>query len=454
MLVLEDCAFHGNVKGLWQELCNDRPAVTFKDVDQDSAKILDRFRKFLVNKYGNLVTAWDQGIDHDGVGRVDKNEFTKAYQTMEIPARNSDALKKSAHALFKLLLEHHGQLSITIRDLEPLLIGIDPVRREAVWCGNGKETDENEGEKEKKMSSTTNNPARDSQEQEEKEGVESSPESPNAQTAASMRRKAKMGAPSPREHIEGMLKIQNDQDFMIDSLESFKKMLIAKYGSLFAAWRKGPNTDNNGLITKNDFSTACRFLGVKAVQQLWDELDKDKNKLISLDEIDPEVGMAFAGLEKCLLDKYGNTKVGWKKEFDKDNSLRCDKKTFLAGCKALAVPGDHERLFKLLKPEPGRPHLAYEDLWINFDPNSTAQEEEKKMSSTTNNPVIPSHGQSPKASTSHGQPPRAGSSHGQSPKASTFDGRSPKASTSHGPSPKASTSHGPSPKASPSPTSK
>jgi len=88
MLVLEDCAFHGNVKGLWQELCNDRPAVTFKDVDQDSAKILDRFRKFLVNKYGNLVTAWDQGIDHDGVGRVDKNEFTKAYQTMEIPARN------------------------------------------------------------------------------------------------------------------------------------------------------------------------------------------------------------------------------------------------------------------------------------------------------------------------------------------------------------------------------
>merc|ERR1719446_401130 len=163
------------------------------------------------------------------------------------------------------------------------------------------------------------------------------------------------------------------KDQVINSVEGFKKMLIVKYGSLFAAWRHGLDVDHNGVVTRADFANACRHLGVKSVTGLWKTLDENENGQISLFEIDPDLGRQFETLERLCIEKHGDTKTAWKKVFDKGNSRRCDKEKFLKGCKELGYPGDAAELYKQVKPECGQPCLTYSDLWLNLNPNDFKQ---------------------------------------------------------------------------------
>lgn len=156
------------------------------------------------------------------------------------------------------------------------------------------------------------------------------------------------------------------QNVIMNSLLGFKKMMKTKYGSLFSAFRNILDVDHNGIVTQLDFAQACRVLGVKSVQKLWSELDVNRNGQITLKELDPDVGDSFKALEAGLVEQFGSTELGWKKVFDIENTLRCDQDKFAAGCAALGIPSEPltpEQFFKRLRPEPGLPYLAYDDLW-------------------------------------------------------------------------------------------
>lgn len=327
MIVLEDCGYHGNSKTLWADI-SEKDFLTFKDLDAGTARVLDEYREFLVSTSGSILQAWHTLLDTEGAERVDEFEFIT----------KMSGHVKNPKMVFKLLLNRHGQRSIAQEDMEALLITVPVPERAAIWSGAS--TDE------RAMSSLQ----------------EAAPEMVRCHTATD-------GEPSPRSHVQRMYKDHHAQDKVIRSVDGFKNMLSRKYGSLFAGFRKGLDVDQNGVVTQRDFASACQRLGVKVVKALWTELDVNQNGQISLLELDPETSEGFNWLETVLIEKYGTAKDGWKKVFDYDSSLRCDKEKFVDRCKALEYTGDAERLFKLLCPEPGRVHLSYDDLWLNLNPN-------------------------------------------------------------------------------------
>ncbi|CAJ1406044.1 unnamed protein product, partial [Effrenium voratum] len=62
--------FHGNFKKLWAELDVRGGMVCLADVDPEVSRYLSAFKKALVKKYGDLITAWFQCIDVHRDGQV------------------------------------------------------------------------------------------------------------------------------------------------------------------------------------------------------------------------------------------------------------------------------------------------------------------------------------------------------------------------------------------------
>merc|ERR1719158_2527347 len=128
LLEAQNCDFSGNIKQLWEDLSCGRSSVSFQEIDGEAAGVLSNFRKLLLDKYGSLLQAWEQGIDPDAIGRIDIEEFLKACEVLEVSPR-------LGKRLFKYLLERMGQRSLSSDDLQALLIGIPPDQAAAVWMG-------------------------------------------------------------------------------------------------------------------------------------------------------------------------------------------------------------------------------------------------------------------------------------------------------------------------------
>eukprot|EP00440_Ansanella_granifera_P041816 gb/GFBE01045337.1/.p1 GENE.gb/GFBE01045337.1/~~gb/GFBE01045337.1/.p1 ORF type:complete len:1196 (+),score=297.39 gb/GFBE01045337.1/:1-3588(+) len=352
MVVLEDCCFAGKAKTLWDDLSDGRPSITFKDIDEEAARMLDNFREQLVEKYGCILKAWHGGLDLDSSGRLDESDFIRSLQ-------HNGIVVKSPKKLFRMLLARHGQRSLVLEDLQALLIGVPPGERVPIWAPAAIS----------RAATAHGTGGRRPLDLQDDALEAKPPTTPGAASTAQLWG----GELSPKQHAQRVVDEHHRGDIIIKTVADFKKMLISKYGSLFASWRHGLDVDQNGVVTQADFATSCRFLGVKAVGKLWTELDINKNGQISLYELDPEVAEPFAQLENLMIEQYGSTKKAWAATFNKDNSLRCDLHKFCSVLAELGFQGDAERFFKLLKPEPGRPYLAYEDLWLNLDMNDFRQ---------------------------------------------------------------------------------
>jgi len=305
-------------KALWSELSEGRDSVSFGDVDGRAQELLAECREQLLGRYGSLTEAWAKGLDADGLGRLDRDDFVGALK------KNSIA-SKDPRALFGLLLTRHGQRSIPLSNLRPLLIGVPLGERSAAWGGD-------------------------------------------SWMGASTQSLSAPGAPSPRSQASKHLLDFRSQDKIITSLDTFKTHLVSRFGSVLAAW-KFMDHDHNGITTKKDFAKACQHLGVQSIHQLWGAIDVDRSGQITLKELDPATAQAFEELERLLTESHGSTKEGWRKVFDADRSGQCQMPKFAAGCRALGYSGDAEALFRLLIPETGRKHLSYKDLWLDLNPN-------------------------------------------------------------------------------------
>merc|ERR1719321_1944116 len=97
------------------------------------------------------------------------------------------------------------------------------------------------------------------------------------------------------------------------------------------------------------------------INGLWRLLDENKDGIISLRELDAEVGEAVGELFKILLDKFGSIVEGWKKGLDADGNGWLDKDEFVKKCKDTGYTGNAKRLFHFLQPEPGRRHITLDD---------------------------------------------------------------------------------------------
>jgi len=384
----EQCGLAGNVKKLWAELTgskatpDDRGVLTFEKLDPQALQLITDVRNHLLKQYGTLTKAWNEGFDPSAAGHLDEQDFVGMCEKV-LPSLS----KKQACTLFRYLLLRHGQRSVKLEHLKPLLIGLDgKEQRAAAWDG---------GKPQGKGHGAASANSLDVQETPEKE---------------------------------------KGKERDIDTLEGFKGMIIAKYGSFFAAWKYCLDRDHNGVVSQKDFAEACRRLGVIKVLPVWNTICRGSKKRgqITLKDLDPETAEAWAEFHRLVLkaslkvpaasptaaknndpssptspsntkaetddpaspnstfhktattnlgataapaDSPSRTpkpslKAGWRYAFDPQNIKRIDKTRFCQGCAEIGYSQDPVRLYELLKPDPFREYLVYQDLVIDLNPNN------------------------------------------------------------------------------------
>lgn len=126
MKALEECAFSGKAKSLWEELSGQRHFLTFHDLDCQAASLLDSMREQLVDKFGSLMDAWDH-LEEAACGLLDEESFVKSLDSVGVMA-------KRPKTLFKLLLSWPpAQRSLVMEDFQALLIGVPLAEQEVLW---------------------------------------------------------------------------------------------------------------------------------------------------------------------------------------------------------------------------------------------------------------------------------------------------------------------------------
>lgn len=334
---LPKCELYGDVKGLWKGLTQGNETLPFRKIDPESQERLDGCREHLVARFGCVLQGWHAGLNKGGLGKLDEEDFILSCKSIEMPP----AVRPKV--LFRLLLARLGQRSVGIEDMKPLLVGVPPASRNAIW-----------GEP-IKLGGTLG---------------------------------AVVEAASPRELAESLVAQSRLPD---PTLEQFRNILAAKFGSLFGAWRQALNRGKTGVVSQKDFAQACRDLGIQGGKKLWAEIDVGSRGQISLEEFDLETAQAFGKFEQCLISQFGHPREGWKEMFDHQGLVRVEKQKFIAGCKLLGYDGDAEQLFHLLIPEHGRTFLTYHDLWLDLNRNTfqlktAASDVQSPLKTLTQNP--------------------------------------------------------------------
>jgi len=407
-LILDECAFKGNRKAIWQELLQKQPEkrshITFQDIDEEAQALIRDARELLLGRFSSICDAWRQAIDPESIGRIGEEEFLRSWEALGFQHR------WSARKLFQMLLARRYQRVMIQDDLLSLLIGVSPPERAAIWGGTSpavrrsalaRGASAERSSKESADKSDATSPRSATPLSSRSPSRARTPSSPSRSPSPSPTRTLNLsGSPdlkgrdmsptrsdfdpslsltlpwSPKASRKYDLKFpakdviktnqkHHEQDVIVTNLANFKKMLKTKYGSIFSAWNHVLDVDHNGVVTLRDFADACRSLGVKATQKIWLELDVELKGQVSLKDLDFQTWEGISALDQLLKEKYPSTKAGWKELFDADNRLSCDQVKFEAGCQKLGLEYDAATLFKLLRPEPGRPALFYEDIWVD-----------------------------------------------------------------------------------------
>jgi len=144
---LSNGTFNGSVKVLWQQLSGGGTTICFGDIDAPVQGFLDDARRRVLESFGSLTEAWRHGFDVNGGRAVDQNTFVAASNRIMGPSPETLATRPDAgesikrrherwsRQLFGLLRGRPGQLLLTEKDFEALLIGVPPDDRPDVWCG-------------------------------------------------------------------------------------------------------------------------------------------------------------------------------------------------------------------------------------------------------------------------------------------------------------------------------
>lgn len=350
MSLLDACSVFGNVLQLWRDLIkrkgteppdtevsdtsvqlqlHEQGVLRYKDLDPASHQLLETAREHLFGEGRSLEEVWEELIR--GRGLLDEARFVSALKDsgLSLAGEADEGYKQ----LFDLLKVDHGHRSLKRpQDLEGLFTGLSLEERSKL-C---------------------------------RPSLSLSPLSPTASVLSSGRELMEEPT-SPKDKWSRLLKEFHSQLHTTTTLAGFKLTLLAKFGSLFSAWRKLLDKEQKGVASESNFAEAARAFGVQHVTELWKQLDPKRTGLITLRDFHPESADAFEELQRLLMDKYLSCKDGWQKVFDPMNIRRCEKEDFVPRATELGYSKDPGRLFELLQPQ--RHYLTYEDIWEDTNRN-------------------------------------------------------------------------------------
>ncbi|CAK9058280.1 unnamed protein product, partial [Durusdinium trenchii] len=103
--------FHGNMKRLWDELCQGKTFVTLEDIDPHVWRTVSTFKEQLRRKYGDdLLLAWQQGLDQSGTGRATVEDLQTCL--------NDLGMEVNAKELLSMFVGP-GMTCMTLADFDP-----------------------------------------------------------------------------------------------------------------------------------------------------------------------------------------------------------------------------------------------------------------------------------------------------------------------------------------------
>lgn len=419
-----DMGFTNDIRSLWEKLDDDHSmTITLQELDEDAALAIKAIKEAAAAKHGNALKAWINGMDLDKSGRLDKDEFVEVMKRLEC--------KGNADYIFKQLL---------LCPAERKFVCLDDWDRAAYFChlrddtemvtvsGSKLERSNFEGQK-----------ARQKEEAARKAEQESLMGASNRKGFDLIMRQLhgnivcgwrnifdpdQKGRTSKADFFRGCREIgfagdsrkfwntlDDDNSGFISlgeihpqahiAIESFRKLLDARFGTPAIAWRDFLDKDRSGRLELHEFVTACAELGYDGdAKQLFIWLRMDHNaKFMSLTDIDKHAATCMAagdwdmvairgtaqerrkavalamrhaiqqarlereaadsgartvdGLKQLLRGKYGTVAAGWRQVFDPKDLGRVSERVFFQACQSIGYAGALGACWKQLGPKGG-----------------------------------------------------------------------------------------------------
>eukprot|EP00928_Gymnodinium_smaydae_P020502 TRINITY_DN1791_c0_g2_i1.p1 TRINITY_DN1791_c0_g2~~TRINITY_DN1791_c0_g2_i1.p1 ORF type:complete len:1251 (-),score=231.11 TRINITY_DN1791_c0_g2_i1:58-3738(-) len=334
-LALRELGFVGNAKSAWKALDRDGDGfIELKDLDEKTAEEITSYRTLVKEKFGHMLAGWLEGICKNGHGGVDEKTFARHCEDI--------GYSHDVRSLFNNLKNDGGRKFLTLRDYDGCAFA-------AFVRGDLGMVSEASGAPPKK--------------------------SPNELTfhqrnEASFRiRWSRVQSKLHRGEMQELADEDRNASMAASDFPSFKKLLLRKYGTITAAWKHALDPDGNGKLSFGEFCDSLRKLGYcGSVKHLWQELDKDKSGIITLDEIDSKAHASLTAFRKLMSEKFGSWLKLWH-ALDANRNGRVDEDEFIEALKPMEYEGCSKQLFKYLLDRPGVTFLTMSDL----DPDAASE---------------------------------------------------------------------------------
>jgi len=323
---LRNQGYAGNLNAIFQGLGKRKTDFVYlKDFDPKTDMEIKEYKRLCKEKHGTLAAAWKQSLDKTNQGCTDEATFMEHCNAM---GWQGDATK-----LFRELQTDQRSKFLPLRDW-------DKAACKAIARGDIDMISETMHEKSGGLELTFD----------------------ERQEASFHQRWAKAQAASYRNELGAMFKDARDKDCGAVDLDSLKALLIRKYGTLAAGWRRGLDVNCMGRLSFYELCEALRKIGFNGtLKGLWDELDKEKLGYITLASFDPEADAALSFFRAQLVARWGNVISGWKEGFDIFRAHRLEEKDFVERFQELGLEGDARFVFINLM-ERGRAFITMKDI--------------------------------------------------------------------------------------------
>lgn len=146
----------------------------------------------------------------------------------------------------------------------------------------------------------------------------------------------------------------------------FHDLLLRSYSNLVRAWRLGLDRDRNGRMDIREFKRAAKDVGFAGnLQELWKEMDFNRNGYVSLCELDPTTYEVLEDFLEHAKVKCGSWRSAWRQVMDVRSNDRVTFLDFKQGCQLMGYSGDVGGIFELLDIDQIK-YLSWDTVaWIN-----------------------------------------------------------------------------------------
>mmetsp|Transcript_44166 Transcript_44166/g.105708 ORF Transcript_44166/g.105708 Transcript_44166/m.105708 type:complete len:740 (-) Transcript_44166:82-2301(-) len=328
--------FHGNLKQLWRELdVNDNGYVSMMELDPEAGQYIATFKLELMHEYGDMLTAWQKGIDTNGNRRIDAEEIEECCKKL--------GLSLDPKKLFDMLRGGPKDRGVTLQQFDP-----DAWKRWITSDFGGLLSKVNTeffddfpplGDEIPLPLEVMLHPVKDG-----------------------LRKWRQTLHSRDRAWIDRAVGQNSKYRSGVCTLDGFRQLLKSRHGSLLGAWREALDLDGNGRITFCEFCQAMQRLGFQAeTLGLWKKLDAKNEGKVYFKDLDPETDAALAELQKRCEEVHGNMLLAWLKEMDRKGTGIVNESQFSKAFVKLGCSGKPKKLFRLMQPDITRKFITLRD---------------------------------------------------------------------------------------------